>query len=220
MSTKNQILTAADMTAVELADSNYINNKGANLYTSETYGQSVEYYHLAAAMGNVDAISNLGYCYLYGREVKSDLSLAIAYFKTAAKHNNVDAAYKLGDIYGSNKWGILDKELSIYYYRIAASFIIDENWDEPFTILYTDELINYPSLCFALGRELSNGGYMHTNLDCAYQFLNHAKIGYERALQNGDKMYQKSYQNVLKLLDSEQFDKVKIIYNDMCEDEN
>ena len=46
-------LTAADMTAVDLRDSNYINNKGANLYKSENYASAVEYYRLAAAMGNL-----------------------------------------------------------------------------------------------------------------------------------------------------------------------
>ena len=41
-------LTEADNQAILLGDSNYINNKGANLYCSETYQDAVAYYQLAA----------------------------------------------------------------------------------------------------------------------------------------------------------------------------
>ena len=49
-------LTETDNNAVLLNDSNYINNKGANLYRPDTYKEAVEYYRLAAAMGNVHSI--------------------------------------------------------------------------------------------------------------------------------------------------------------------
>ena len=42
-------MTEADNQAILLGDSNYINNKGANLYCSETYQDAVAYYQLAAA---------------------------------------------------------------------------------------------------------------------------------------------------------------------------
>lgn len=87
------------MNAVSLEDSNYINGKGAKLYCGGRYKSAVEYYRLAAAMGNVQATANLGYCYLYGRDIEPNLSLAIAYFKIASVNDNIDAAYKLGDIY-------------------------------------------------------------------------------------------------------------------------
>ena len=129
MSDEILALTSADMNAVSLRDSNYINNKGANLYCNGIYKSAVEYYRLAAAMGNIQAISNLGYCYLYGRDIESNLSLAIAYFKIASMNQNIDAAYKLGDIYGSEKWGLKDIEMSVYYYRMAVSFILDDDWE-------------------------------------------------------------------------------------------
>ena len=218
MNREDNFLTATDITAVDLDDSGYINNKGASLYTQGAYSQSVEYYHLAAAMGNVQAISNLGYCYLYGREIEADLSLAISYFKIAAKRKDVDAAYKLGDIYGSSKWGVEDKELSVYYYRMAASFLIDDSWESAYAILYSDSLANYPSLCFALGRELSFGGYMHTDIEAAYQFLKHAEAGYLRELRNGAAMYKKAYQGVLDLLASEQFDEIRDRYDELYDE--
>lgn len=213
MITTKNLLTATDDMAINLNDSDYINRKGAKLYTEETYAESVEYYHLAAAMGNIHAISNLGYCYLYGRDIEADLSMAVAYFKIAAKNGNADAAYKLGDIYGNDKWGVKDKELSVYYYQMAASFIIGDDWEYEDVIADSIELQNYPSLCFALGRELSHGGNMNTNLDCAYHFLKHAQAGYETELLNGRKMYQKSYENVNELMKSSQFDKIKEKYD-------
>lgn len=218
MNREDNLLTTTDMTAVDLNDCAYINNKGAKLYTQGTYSQCIEYYHLAAAMGDLNAISNLGYCYLYGREIKADLSLAISYFKIAAKRQSVDAAYKLGDIYGSKKWDVEDKELSVYYYRMAASFLIDDSWESTNAILYSDSLEEYPSLCFALGRELSAGGYMHTDIVSAYQFLKHAEFGYCRELRNGNGMYRKAYQGVLELLASEQFDEIRDRYDELFDD--
>ena len=213
-------LTAADMTAVDLRDSNYINNKGANLYKSENYASAVEYYRLAAAMGNVHAVSNLGYCYLYGRDIEPNLSLAIAYFKTAAFKKDVDAAYKLGDIYSKEKWGVMDKELSVYYYRMAASFILDEPWENNLYITYCDELLLYPSLCYALGRELSAGGGMNTDLDSAYQFLKKAEAGYNKELANGSEMYAKAFEGVKQLLADPQFDDIRVRYDKYYEEDD
>lgn len=218
METKNLILTLADRNAVMLDDSNYINNKGAGLYASGTYALSVEYYRLAAAMGNVQAISNLGYCYLYGREIEANLSLAMAYFETAAKRKSVDAAYKLGDIYGSDKWGVQDKEMSVYYYRMAASFVIGTEWESGASVSWSTELRLYPSLCYALGRELSGDGYMHTDLAQSYQFLKHAEYGYREALGNGDVMYQKAYEGVLTLLADDRFSGIREKYDKYFED--
>lgn len=207
------LLSTADFTAIEMQDSGFINDKGAHLYQQENFETSVEYYRLAAAMGNDIAISNLGYCYLYGRSIKQDITLAIAYFKIAAQKNNVDAAYKLGDIYASEKWNIQDKELSIYYYMKAVKTLIGESWIDRDNIVFLDELDLYPSLCFAMGREFSAEGDLLTNLDLAYQFLKHAEIGYEREINNGNIMYSKSLESVKNLLDNDEFVGVKEHYD-------
>jgi len=201
-------LTDTDLNAVTLGDSNYLNNKGADLYRKENYRAAVEYYRLAASMGNLQAVSNLGYCYLYGRDIERNLSFAIAYLKNAANRKNVDAAYKLGDIYGSDKWGIKDPEMSIYYYRMAVSYLTDEqeSWDY---LEYDDNLQQYPSLCFALGREHSRGGNLYTDIEVSYKFLMHAKLGYEKALANGDIFYEESYNAVVELMKDEQYDSVR-----------
>ena len=118
------LLTQADKITIEGGDDIYINAKGAKLYGNQLYSQAVEYYRLGAAMGNLDSVSNLGYCYLYGRDIPQDTALAIAYFKIASEGGNPDTAYKLGDIYSRDKWGLADKELSIYYYSLAMKYII------------------------------------------------------------------------------------------------
>ena len=211
-------LSEADNNAVMLGDADYINNKGAKCYLDENYKDAVEYYRLAAAMGNVQAVSNLGYCYLYGRYIAPNLPLALAYFKTAAFRKNADAAYKLGDIYGNEKWGTVDKEMSLYYYRMAAGFIIGPDWEGD-EIAWKAELQHFPSLCYALGRELSPGGSMNTDIRQAYQFLKHAEKGYLSELQNGAEMYRASYEGVMALLANPQFDDTRKQYDRFFEDE-
>ena len=58
-------LTNADLNALKSGDSNYLNSKGAKLYREENYKEAVEYYRIAAALGNIDAVSNLGYCSIW-----------------------------------------------------------------------------------------------------------------------------------------------------------
>lgn len=222
MNGNKDFLTKADNNAVLLGDSNYINSKGVNFYHPNTYTEAVEYYRLAAAMGNVNSISNLGYCYLYGRGIEANLSLALAYFRVAANKGDVDAAYKLGDVYESDKWGIKDQEMSIYYYRMAASFVIGTEWERGDVVAYYTDLQNYPSLCYALGRALSLGGDMYTDIHRAYLFLKHAEKGYKIKLANGNEMYASSYQGVVKLIADSQFDDIREqcdkLFNDDDED--
>lgn len=212
-------LTKTDLTAIKYGDSNYINQKGADLYNQGNYADAVEYYRVASAMGNDIAISNLGYCYLYGRDIEQNLALALSYFEIAAAKQNVDACYKLGDIYGSDKWGIKDKEMAIYYYRMAASFLIEDDWEIPNIIAYTDSLEKYPSLCYALGRELMPDGDMPTNIDQAYQFLKHAEKGYKRELDNEVDMYNKTYSGVLECLKNPIFDSIRNKYDFLYNEE-
>ena len=219
MEKKDFILTAADYNAISLNDMHFINNKGAALYKEDTYYESVEYYRLASAMGDSHATSNLGYCNLYGRSIEQNLSLAIAYFKIAAMKKDVDAAYKLGDIYGSDKWGIKDSEISVYYYTKAAEFLTGS--DSVYCDVYDcRDLQIYPSLCFALGREMLPGGNMSTDIETAYQYLKHAEIGYERELANGGNMYKNAYSGVVKLIEDNIFDDIREKYDDLFSEED
>lgn len=206
------MLTNADMNAVVLKDAGYINRRGAKLYVEGNYRFAVEYYRLAA-MGDMNAVSNLGYCYLYGRDIEQNTSLAIAYFKTAAENGVIDAMYKLGDIYSSDKWNVKDVELSLYYYNIALFHLLGEGeWDVE-SIVYCEEFQRYPSLCYALGREMSRGGRMNTDIVIAYQLLKHAEKGYRKEIDNGAVMYESSYEGVKELLADSQFDGIRKKYD-------
>lgn len=159
-------------------------------------------------MGSKHSISNLGYCYLYGRGMEANISLAIAYFKIASMKGDIDASYKLGDIYSSDKWGLKDNEMSVYYYRLAASYIIDDNWSED-NVFWTKKLSKYPSLCFALGRELLSGINMTRDIALSYIVLKHAFDGYTQELMNGAEWYQSSFDNVKALLQDFRYDEVR-----------
>lgn len=212
-------LTKTDLNAITLGDSNYINNKGANFYTAAQYDKAVEYYRIAAAMGNVKAITNLGYCYLYGRSIDVNVSEAIALFVIASSKRDADAAYKLGDVYSRDKWGVMDKELSVYYYRMAASYIINEEWEGRCKVVWHSDLQRYPSLCYALARELAPGGEMATNIELSYQFLKHAQIGYQKELANGAGFYNESYLKVVEMLKNPVYDIVRAEYDSAFDDE-
>lgn len=198
-------LTAADKRAIAIQDSDYLNTKGANYYAAEDYARAIAYYHLASAMGNLYATSNLGYCYLYGRSIPVNVDLAIAYFEAAAAKGSVDALYKLGDIYHRDKWVTRDEELAIYYFQRAVKEILGHDGYSAELIQWDEQLDHYPSLCLALGRAHMRGGLLGVNVAVAYEFLEKAKSGYELELANGMKMYQRSYDFTLKLLDDECF---------------
>lgn len=217
MSNETLTLTKADINAVNLKDAGYINNRGAKFYTDGEYKTAVEYYRLAAVMGDMNAVSNLGYCYLYGRDIEQNTSLAIAYFKIAAEHGNIDAAYKLGDIYSRDKRGMMDIDLSLYYYNIAACIATDGDFNID-AVIYSDKLCKYPSLCYALGREMSYGGRMNTDIKLAYSFLKHAQAGYKAELDNGAVMYKTAYEGVNKLLKDPQFDRIRKECDDLFAD--
>lgn len=206
-------LTPTDFAAIASKDANYLLEKGATFYNGGQYHLAIEYYLLAASMGNDIALSNLGYCYLYGRSIPINVSLAVAYFKLAVEKRNCDAAYKLGNIYSSDKWDLKDTELSTYYYSLAASFIMGDDWFLTDSILWCSELQEYPSLCYALGIQMSQNGNMGTNSDRSYQFLKHAELGYQKELENGHMFYENSLQGVQKLLANSFYDSVRELYD-------
>lgn len=210
-------LTKADHIAIDHNDHGYLNNKGAEYYSKGKYDLAVEYYRLAAAMGDDQAISNLGHCYLYGRQIEADLSLALAYLKIACDKGNVDAAYKLGDIYGSDKWGIKDRELSVYYYRVAAVFMFGDDFSLD-RIRNDENILSYPSLCFALGREHGLDGQLPTELELSYVYLETARKGYGRELMNGNRMYEQAYNGVLEYLNRPEYQPIREKYETRDED--
>lgn len=197
------ILSKTDQIALDKNDSNHFLNKGANLYAKGQYEDAVEYYHLAAAMGNNRAASNLGYSYLYGRHCEKNPSLAIAYFKLAderSDENEVteEASYKLGDIYEKGEYVEKDDELAYYYYDRAIRRIA--RWDK-------DEYEQNPSLCYAVARAIMPEGIGLTDIKEAYRLLKLARTGYEKNIENGFEPHEECLQQVETLLESPIFTK-------------
>lgn len=196
-------LTKTDQVALETGNYAYLNEKGAKAYTAEDYETAVEYYRLAASMGCVQSISNLGYCYMYGRSIPKNMELALAYFLLAASHDDVDALYKLGNIYGNGADGIeADTELSLYYYRKAIC-IVKQNFESEY---------QYPSLYFSVAKEMMPNGKMVCDLSTAYSYLQTAKKGYEIEKTGGVHYHKDALAQVLKALDDPCFEEVRTLY--------
>lgn len=198
-------LTNADNLAIERQDCYFINDKGVKYYKDGDFAQAVEYYRLAAAMGSVQAVCNLGYCYMYARSVEKNMALAMAYFKSAGQKNNVDALYKLGSIYEKGSEGIeIDNELAVYYYTLAIRAINASGSESP---------ENYPSLFLSVAKAHMPGGIMNSSIKYAYAFLQIARRGYELEMAEGVKYHDSQYNETLSLLEDPCFNEIKL-YDD------
>ena len=74
-------------------------NTGAMAYQQGDYKTAITYYTKAAEAGNVIALSNLGYCYYYGRSIPVDKVKAKECWERASIFGDIAAVYKLGDMY-------------------------------------------------------------------------------------------------------------------------
>lgn len=74
-------------------------NLGAEAYQEGDFETAIRYYEKSAAAGNVVALSNLGYCYYYGRSIPVDKAKARDCWEKAAILGDICAIYKLGDMY-------------------------------------------------------------------------------------------------------------------------
>lgn len=72
---------------------------GLEAYQNGDFATAIELYQKSAAVGNVTAMSNLGYCYYYGRSIPVDKEKARTCWEKAAVLGDVCATYKLGDMY-------------------------------------------------------------------------------------------------------------------------
>ena len=176
--------------------------KGADLYNGENYTEAIEYYQIAAAMKNSIAVSNLGYCYLYGRGIPKDEEKAVLYFTIAARQNNIDALYKLGTFYLSGKVVKENHDLALYYLEKARSEVLEQGHD----------LSDYPSLCYTLASEYMKDirNYDYREI---FDLLDDAKYGFEYEIEeNGATYYQKNYEEVLKMIENHLFDDLREDY--------
>ena len=201
--------TNTDIEAIKRKDFNYLNNKGVDAYLAEDYDIAEEYYKVAAAMGCVEAISNLGYYYMYHAN-PLNRNKAITFFRVGANFNSVESLYKLGDIYRNGIGIDKDVELGLYYFKQAFE-IIDKNSN---SIDYR----NYPSLFFAIAKEYMKGGSYNENLNIAYFHLCNAMDGYEYSINNGLTYYEEAYNACSKIYNSKIFNGIREEVNNILDD--
>ena len=183
--------------AIEEKDSDMLNSEGADFYNQGDYNKAKAYYELAAAMGNDTAMSNLGYIYMYGREVPVDYTIAYGYFKLSAEKGNIEANYKLGNLYQSGKGVEENIETALEYYGKALNLIEEKNISKE----------EYPSVYFTLAKEMMPNGNKEQDLDKAYEYLQIAVKGYNHLIEDeGANHYKKVYEEAKTLLESEIFD--------------
>jgi len=187
-------ITSVELMAAERSDANYFLNKGADLYNDGKYKKAMEYYEVAAGMGHPQAVSNLGYCYLYGRGVSKDEKKAFLYFSIAASRENIDGLYKMATFY--LRWECRRKRM-----RKSQMYLLEK------AVEYAEDLDEYPSLALTLSKE-----YMKRDeVDTFHIFvlLSAAKFGYEREIEeNGAIYYQKYLDEVDEILEEPQYQEI------------
>lgn len=199
-------LSKASIIALEDHNNSYFNEIGADFYRDGNYKTAIEYYRIAASMGNVQSLANLGYCYYYGRGCEKDLKLAFAYFKMAARFKNTDALYKLSTMYEHGK-GVKKNDEIAEYYLMTAFHSLNE--------LPEVARLDYPSVLFAMGKRFLTIGEEEGDYEVAYTLLRGAQEGYEFQINQGCHYYEKMLAEVEEILQKECFDP----YRDEDEDE-
>lgn len=185
-----------------------INRKGARYYLEGDYTNAFKCYKKAANMGLASAMSNLGYCYLYGRNIEPDTDTAIKYFEKAAKCRETDAIYKLADIYSSDKWGKKDREKALKYLHEAANQIDGKSLERFGIHNCWRAYENYPSLCLLIANYLLCDEELE-DYETARQFLICAKNGYEYQIEHGAEFYKESLKETKKLLNSDKLNPMR-----------
>lgn len=96
-------------------------NEGADAYKRGDYETAIRLYKKSADMGNITALSNLGYCYYYGRSIPVDKDKARECWEKAAILGDIAAVYKLGDMY---RYGDLPQNLDFSHALYKRAFIL------------------------------------------------------------------------------------------------
>lgn len=189
-------LSKASIIALEDHNDIYFNEIGADYYQMGDYEAAIELYRIAAAMGNIQALANLGYCYYYGKACEKNYHFAFAYFKMAAAHKNIDALYKLSTMYEQGKGVEKNRDISDYYLMTAFDTL---------RTIPGEVRLEYPSLLFAVAKKFIALGERNGDLESAYSLLKKAQQGYELLISEGSHYYEKMLLEVNDTLHRECF---------------
>ena len=159
-------------------------NKGAAAYKQGDYAQAIQLYQEAAALGNTTAMSNLGYCCYYGRDIPVDKEKARQYWEAASVWGDVNAIYKLGDMHLNGDIA-RDEEMAWIYYRRAY--------------MLARKSINpdyYPDICLRMLKYGQNKLSIRDRVSMGQM----AVEAFGKRLAQGDKFSQKLQQEAQELL--------------------
>lgn len=181
---KSKVEDESDLVEIEeMIDKNDVGQIlyiAATSYEKGEYNKAVEYYRIAMAMGSIDAVCSLGYCFFYGRGVKKDYRIARYYFNIARKYGSINATYKLGDMY-MHGFGVKeDENIALGYYIKAYEDSLKEknnNISDPFS---------YPDICFRMGYCYYEGIGGYTNKNKALELFNEAEKYFKIRIAEGD----------------------------------
>ncbi len=200
---EGSLLTKRDLMAIEIGDSDYLTNIGAEYYSKGEYDKARIYYELAASLGSSTAISNLGYVYMYGREVPVDYTVALAFYSIGAKSGNIDCLYKLGNLYQNGNGVEKDVTKALTYYQTAVDFINRSGIE--------GLKLEYPSVFFTLAKEMMPGGLIESDLSEAFSYLATACAGYDYSINElNATYYRKAFEDAKALLADPMFDEYRI----------
>ena len=126
----------------------------------------MHWYRKAEEAGEIIAMTNLGYCYYYGRDTAVDMKKAYQYFTKAAMFGERGALYKVGDMY-LNGYFVRKDEPAAFHLYLKCYQSFDEIED-------TNDEDVYSGVCLRLARCLYEGIGAMKNLDAASDFANKA----------------------------------------------
>lgn len=186
-----ELLDKEDIKNVEEHKDEELLKKAASLYKQEDYESAIEYYRLAAALGSIIAISNLGYCYYYARGTMRDYTIARAYFELAARHGDINSIYILGDMYMNGEGVEQDEHKGVRHYVDAYNLLKSSG-----------DVYNYPDVLLRLAKIFIEGRLLDRNLEMAANFLEVAREGFkERMDMEEDTAAEELYEEVESCLE-------------------
>ena len=150
--------------------------KGAEAYRQGDYSTAVRYYKRAAARGDSVALSNLGYCYYYGRSVAQDKEKARQCWEQAAAYGDVAAIYKLGDMHQN---GDIERNPDAAWTFYRAAYRLSNSAKDSET---------YPDVCL---RYLRYGEGRLSRRELAH-LAGEAVAGFQKRLEEGDPFAEKA----------------------------
>ena len=150
--------------------------KGEEAYRQGDYSTAVRYYKRAAARGDSVALSNLGYCYYYGRSVAQDKEKARQCWEQAAAYGDVAAIYKLGDMHQN---GDIERNPDAAWTFYRAAYRLSNSAKDSET---------YPDVCL---RYLRYGEGRLSRRELAH-LAGEAVAGFQKRLEEGDSFAEKA----------------------------